>query len=207
MVNSCSRILSLWAAACLVSMVAWAQSSTTGTIEGRVRDQAGNAIQGAPVTGIANRAPAAAVTDSQALHARQPAPGTYKVRAEAPNKPPWCSTISSSASARGPRRYHARRRPDRDGNGHRSSTRCRREVGHDGGTYKVEGMPINYPSGATGGHANPQPGVSSGGAQVPAQSISGSGLENSTSSTANITSTGYGGMVRITPIMGRSGPA
>ena len=82
-----SRILSLAFATLLVSLTAWAQSSTTGVIEGRVRDQAGNAVSDATVTAVANRAPAATVTDSQGRYtlANLP-PGTYTVRAEAPGK-------------------------------------------------------------------------------------------------------------------------
>jgi hypothetical protein len=60
-----SRILLLGAAALFVSLSAWAQSSTTGVIEGKVRDQAGTAVADATITGVANRGPSATVTDSQ----------------------------------------------------------------------------------------------------------------------------------------------
>ena len=63
-VNRWSRVLSVWAGTLLVTVTAWAQSSTTGVIEGRVRDQEGNAVVGATVTGLANRSPSAAVTDA-----------------------------------------------------------------------------------------------------------------------------------------------
>ena len=87
MSNNSFRGLLIWVAALLVSMTAWAQTSTTGVIEGRVRDQEGNPIAGATVTGVANRAPAAGVTDAQGRYtlANLP-PGSYKVRAEAPSK-------------------------------------------------------------------------------------------------------------------------
>jgi Carboxypeptidase regulatory-like domain len=82
-----SRGLLLWVAALFVSMAAWAQSSTTGVIEGRVRDQAGNPIADATVTGMGNRSPSVAVTDKQGRYtlANLP-PGNYKVRAEAPGE-------------------------------------------------------------------------------------------------------------------------
>jgi hypothetical protein len=82
-----SRILLLAAAALLVSLTAWAQSSTTGVIEGRVRDQAGNAIADATVSAVANRAPASTVADGQGRYnlANLP-PGEYTIRAEAPGK-------------------------------------------------------------------------------------------------------------------------
>src|SRR5262245_11696627 len=87
MVNRWIRVLSIWVAVLFVSLSAWGQSSTTGTIEGRVRDHTGNAISGATVTAIANRAPAAAVSDSQGRYTiSNLPPGTYKVRAEAPGK-------------------------------------------------------------------------------------------------------------------------
>ena len=87
MVKRWSRILSLCAAALLVSLTAWAQSSTTGVIEGRVRDQAGNPVGDATVTGAANRAPSATVTDSEGRYTLQNLPpGIYKVRAEANGK-------------------------------------------------------------------------------------------------------------------------
>jgi hypothetical protein len=81
------RVLPLWVAAFLVSLSASAQSSTTGVLEGRVRDQAGNPIAEATVTGVGNRAPSATVTDKQGRYtlANLP-PGNYKVRAEAPGK-------------------------------------------------------------------------------------------------------------------------
>ena len=87
MVKRWSRILLLCATALLVSLSAWAQSSTTGVVEGRVRDQAGNPVADATVTGAANRAPSATVTDSEGRYtlANLP-PGIYKVRAEATGK-------------------------------------------------------------------------------------------------------------------------
>jgi protocatechuate 3,4-dioxygenase beta subunit len=81
------RKLMILGVAFCVPLAAWAQSSTTGTIEGRVRDQAGTAVSDATVTGVANRAPMATVTDSEGRYtlANLP-PGVYKVRAEAPGK-------------------------------------------------------------------------------------------------------------------------
>jgi outer membrane receptor protein involved in Fe transport len=76
-------------AACLIALSAWAQTSTTGVVEGRVRDQAGNPVADATITAVANRAPAAAVTDAQGRYVLSNLPpGTYKVRAEATGKAP-----------------------------------------------------------------------------------------------------------------------
>src|SRR5262249_17301518 len=82
-----SRFLLIAVIACLLALPALAQTSTTGLIEGRVRDQAGNPIKEATVSAVANRAPASAVVDAQGRFtiANLP-PGTYKVRAEAPGK-------------------------------------------------------------------------------------------------------------------------
>src|SRR5262249_62242969 len=88
MVKRWPRLL-LCAIACLTALSAWAQTATTGVIEGRLRDQAGNPIAGATVTAMANRAPGSAVTDSQGRFVLPNLqPGTYKVRAEAPGKAP-----------------------------------------------------------------------------------------------------------------------
>jgi hypothetical protein len=87
MTKSWSRVLALLAATLLTSLSVWAQSSTTGVIEGRVRDQAGNPVADATVSCVANRAPESTVTDKQGRYtlANLP-PGTYRVRAEAQGK-------------------------------------------------------------------------------------------------------------------------
>ena len=200
MVNKWLRILSLWAVALLVSMTAWAQSSTTGTIEGRVRDQAGNGIAGASVTGIANRSPSAAVTDSQGRYtlANLP-PGTYKVRAEAPGKS--AVVLDDIVVSIG-----TRSRVDITlvaGQTETVTVTAQAPVVDTksvttGGSYKVENFIDQLPVGRNlAATLTLAPGVASGGGTGAGNySISGSsGLENSyIVDGVNITSTGYGGI-------------
>jgi len=200
MVNRWSRILSLWAAALLVSVTAWAQSSTTGIIEGRVRDQAGNAIAGATVTGVANRSPSAAVTDGQGRYtlANLP-PGIYKVRAEAPGKAAVVlDEINVSIATRS--------RVDITlvaGQTETVTVTAQAPVVDTksvttGGTFKVEKFIDQLPVGRNlAATLTLAPGVASGGGTGAGNySISGSsGLENSyIVDGVNITSTGYGGI-------------
>jgi outer membrane receptor protein involved in Fe transport len=200
MVIRWSRILSLWAAALLVSLTAWGQSSTTGTIEGRVRDQAGNAIAGATVTGIANRSPSSAVTDSQGRYtlANLP-PGTYKVRAEAPDK---ASVVLDEIVVS----IGTRSRVDITlvaGQTESVTVTAQAPVVDTksvttGGTFKVEKFIDQLPVGRNlAATLTLAPGVASGGGTGAGNySISGSsGLENSyIVDGVNITSTGYGGI-------------
>jgi outer membrane receptor protein involved in Fe transport len=211
MVNRWSRILSLWAAALLVSVTAWAQSSTTGIIEGRVRDQAGNAVEGATVTGIANRSPSAAVTDAQGRYTlANLLPGTYKVRAEAPNK---ASVVLDDVRVS----IATRTRVDITlvaGQTETVTVTAQAPVVDTksvttGGTYKVEKFIDQLPVGRNlAATLTLAPGVSSGGGTGAGNdSISGSsGLENSyIVDGVNITSTGYGGIGTYNAVYGSLG--
>ena len=212
MVNRWLRILSLWAAALLVSVTAWAQSSTTGIIEGRVRDQAGSAIVGATVTGVANRSPSAAVTDSQGRYtlANLP-PGTYRVRAEAPGKS--AVVLDEIVVSIG-----TRSRVDITlvaGQTETVTVTAQAPVVDTksvttGGTFKVEKFIDQLPVGRNlAATLTLAPGVgSAGGAALNGNpSISGSsGLENSyIVDGVNITSTGYGGIGTFNTVFGSLG--
>jgi len=211
MVNKWLRILSLWAAALLVSVTAWAQSSTTGIIEGRVRDQAGNAIVGATVTGVANRSPSAAVTDGQGRYtlANLP-PGIYKVRAEAPGKAAVVlDEINVSIATRS--------RVDITlvaGQTETVTVTAQAPVVDTksvttGATFKVEKFIDQLPVGRNlAATLTLAPGVASGGGTGAGNnSISGSsGLENSyIVDGVNITSTGYGGIGTYNQVYGSLG--
>ena len=206
-----SRILALWAAALLVSLSAWAQSSTTGVIEGRVRDQAGNAIADATVTGVANRAPTATVTDSQGRYtlANLP-PGIYKVRCESPGK---AAVILDSIVVS----INTRSRVDVTmvaGQTETVTVTSEAPVVDTksvttGGNFKVTNFIDQLPVGRNLAAALVlAPGVESGGGTGAGNnSISGaSGLENSyVVDGVNITNTGYGGIGSYNIIYGSLG--
>lgn len=206
-----SRILLLGAAALLVSLTAWAQSSTTGVIEGRVRDQAGNAVADATVTGMGNRAPSATVTDSQGRYtlANLP-PGDYKVRAEAPGKSAVVLDgviVSISTRTRVDITLVA---------GQTETVTVTAEAPMvdtksvtTGGNFKVENFIDKIPVGRNlAATLTLAPGVESGGGTGSGNySISGSsGLENSyIVDGVNITSTGYGGIGTYNGVYGSLG--
>jgi hypothetical protein len=206
-----SRILLLAAAALLVSLTAWAQSSTTGVIEGRVRDQAGNAIADATVTAVASRAPASTVSDSQGRYtlANLP-PGSYKVRAEAPGKSAVVLdgvTVSINTRTRVDLTLVA---------GQTETVTVTAEAPvvdtksvTTGGNFKVNGMIDQLPVGRNlAASLTLAPGVESGGGTGKGNnSISGaSGLENSyVVDGVNITNTGYGGIGSYNIIFGSLG--
>ena len=200
MTNKWFRGLLISVAALFLSMTAWAQTSTTGVIEGRVRDQEGNPIAGATVTGVANRAPAAGVTDLQGRYtlANLP-PGTYKVRAEAPGK---SSVVLDGVNVS----INTRTRVDITlVAGQTESVTVTAEAPvvdtksvTTGGSFKIENfiddLPVQRNLAST---LTLAPGVESGGGTGAGNnSISGSsGLENSyIVDGVNITNTGYGGI-------------
>lgn len=211
MVKRWSRILSLCAAALLVSLSAWAQSSTTGVIEGRVRDQAGNPVADATVTGAANRAPSATVTDSEGRYtlANLP-PGIYKVRAEANGK---ASVILDSVVVS----INTRTRVDVtmvEGQTETVTVTSEAPVVDTksvttGGNFKVANFIDQIPVGRNlAATLTLAPGVESGGGTGKGNnSISGSsGLENSyIVDGVNITSTGYGGIGTFNNVYGSLG--
>jgi outer membrane receptor protein involved in Fe transport len=211
MANRWFRILSLWAAALLVSITAWAQSSTTGVIEGRVRDQAGNPIAAATVTGIANRGPSTAVTDLQGRYtlANLP-PGSYKVRAEAPGK---ASVVLDGVTVS----INTRTRVDVTlvaGQTETVTVTAEAPVVDTksvttGGNFKVANFIDQLPVGRNlAASLTLAPGVESGGGTGAGNnSISGSsGLENSyVVDGVNITNTGYGGIGSYNIIYGSLG--
>ena len=211
MVKRWSRILSLCAAALLVSLTAWAQSSTTGVIEGRVRDQAGNPVADATMTGIANRSPSATVTDSQGRYtlANLP-PGIYKVRAEATGK---ASVVLDSVVVS----INTRTRVDVtmvEGQTETVTVTSEAPVVDTksvttGGNFKVANFIDQIPVGRNlAATLTLAPGVESGGGTGKGNnSISGSsGLENSyIVDGVNITSTGYGGIGTFNNVYGSLG--
>jgi len=211
MVKRWSRILSLCAAALLVSLTAWAQSSTTGVIEGRVRDQAGNPVGDATVTGAANRAPSATVTDSEGRYTLQNLPpGIYKVRAEANGK---ASVILDSVVVS----INTRTRVDItmvEGQTETVTVTSEAPVVDTksvttGGNFKVANFIDQIPVGRNlAATLTLAPGVESGGGTGKGNnSISGSsGLENSyIVDGVNITSTGYGGIGTFNNVYGSLG--
>jgi hypothetical protein len=188
-----------------------AQSSTTGVIEGRVRDQAGNAVADATVTASANRAPSTAVTDSQGRYtlANLP-PGNYKLRAEAPGKAAIVLddvVVSISTRTRVDVALIA---------GQTETVTVTAEAPMvdtksvtTGGNFKVanfiDQLPVGRNLAAT---LTLAPGVESGGGTGAGNySISGSsGLENSyIVDGVNITSTGYGGIGTYNAVFGSLG--
>jgi hypothetical protein len=204
-------VLSIWAAALFLSFTAWGQSSTTGTIEGRVRDQAGAGITGATVTAIASRSPSAVVTDSQGRYtiANLP-PGTYKVRAEAPGK----SAVSLDEVVVS---IGTRSRVDItlvEGQTETVTVTAQAPIVDTksvttGGNFKVDKFIDQLPVGRNlAATLTLAPGVESGGGTGAGNySISGSsGLENSyIVDGVNITSTGYGGIGTYNQVFGSLG--
>ncbi len=206
-----SRILLLAVAALLASLTAWAQSSTTGVIEGRVRDQAGNPVAEASVSGAANRAPSTTVTDSEGRYtlANLP-PGTYKVRAEAPGK---AAIILDSVVVS----INTRTRVDITMvAGQTETVTVTAEAPlvdtksvTTGGNFKVANFIDQIPVGRNlAATLTLAPGVESGGGTGAGNySMSGSsGLENSyIVDGVNITSTGYGGIGAFNQVFGSLG--
>jgi hypothetical protein len=211
MQNRWTRMLASLAVACLCALSAWAQTSTTGVIEGRVRDQAGNPVPDATVTAVANRAPASAVTDSQGRYtiANLP-PGIYKVRAEAPGKAPIVLdevSVSIQTKSRIDVTLVA---------GQTETVTVTAEAPvvdtksvTTGGSFKVDKFIDQLPVGRNlASTLTLAPGVASGGGTGAGNySISGSsGLENSyVVDGVNITNTGYGGIGSYNIIYGSLG--
>jgi hypothetical protein len=211
MVKRWSRLLLLCSMACLCALSAWAQTATTGVIEGRLRDQAGNPVAGATVTAVANRAPAAAVTDSQGRFVLPNLqPGTYKVRAEAPGKAPVVvDEIMVSINTRSRVDFTMVSGQTETVTVTAESPVVDTKSVTTGGTFSVAGLIDQVPVGrnlaATLALA---PGVESGlGTGAGNYSISGSsGLENSyVVDGVNITNTGYGGIGSYNIIYGSLG--
>src|SRR5262245_47654091 len=211
MLNRWTRSLLLGAMACLVSLSALAQTTTSGVIEGRVRDQAGNPIADATVTAVANRAPAASVTDSQGRFViPNLPPGTYKVRAEAPGK---AAVIQEPIVVS----INTRSRVDFTLVGGQTETVTVTAEAPivdtksvtTGGNFKVEDFIEQLPVGRNlAATLTLAPGVESGGGTGAGNySISGSsGLENSyIVDGVNITNTGYGGIGSYNIIFGSLG--
>src|SRR5262245_9259423 len=211
MVKRWTRSLLFGAMACLVALSALAQTTTSGVVEGRVRDQAGNPIADATVTAVANRAPAASVTDSQGRFViPNLPPGTYKVRAEAPGK---AAVIQEPIVVS----INSRSRVDFTLVGGQTETVTVTAEAPivdtksvtTGGNFKVddfiEQLPVGRNLAAT---LTLAPGVESGGGTGAGNySISGSsGLENSyVVDGVNITNTGYGGIGSYNIIYGSLG--
>jgi outer membrane receptor protein involved in Fe transport len=211
MQNRWTRMLASLAVACLFALSAWAQTSTTGVIEGRVRDQAGNPVADATVTAVANRAPASAVTDSQGRYtiANLP-PGIYKVRAEAAGKAPMVLDevpVSIQTKSRIDITLVA---------GQTETVTVTAEAPvvdaksvTTGGSFKVDKFIDQLPVGRNlAATLTLAPGVASGGGTGAGNySISGSsGLENSyVVDGVNITNTGYGGIGSYNIIYGSLG--
>ena len=211
MVKRWTRSLLFGAMACLVALSALAQTTTSGVIEGRVRDQAGNPIADATVTAVANRAPTASVTDSQGRFViPNLPPGTYKVRAEAPGK---AAVIQEPIVVS----INSRSRVDFTLVGGQTETVTVTAEAPivdtksvtTGGNFKVgefiDRVPVNRNLAATLALA---PGVESGGGTGAGNySMSGSsGLENSyVVDGVNITNTGYGGIGSYNIIYGSLG--
>jgi outer membrane receptor protein involved in Fe transport len=211
MFNRLTRSLLLGAIAGLVSLSALAQTTTSGVIEGRVRDQAGNPIADATVTAVANRAPTAAVTDSQGRFViPNLPPGTYKVRAESPGK---AAVIQEPIVVS----INARSRVDFTLVGGQTETVTVTAEAPivdtksvtTGGTFKVEDFIEQLPVGRNlAATLTLAPGVESGGGTGAGNySISGSsGLENSyVVDGVNITNTGYGGIGSYNIVFGSLG--
>src|SRR5262245_14841258 len=211
MLNRWTRSLLLGAMACLVSLSALAQTTTSGVIEGRVRDQAGNPIADATVTAVANRAPAASVTDSQGRFViPNLPPGTYKVRAEAPGK---AAVIQEPIVVS----INTRSRVDFTLVGGQTETvtvtaeapTVDTKSVTTGGNFKVEDFIEQLPVGRNlAATLTLAPGVESGGGTGAGNySISGSsGLENSyVVDGVNITNTGYGGIGSYNIVFGSLG--
>jgi carboxypeptidase family protein len=211
MVKRWTRSLLFGAMACLVALSALAQTTTSGVVEGRVRDQAGNPIADATVTAVANRAPAASVTDSQGRFViPNLPPGTYKVRAEAPGK---AAVIQEPIVVS----INSRSRVDFTLVGGQTETVTVTAEAPivdtksvtTGGNFKVddfiEQLPVGRNLAAT---LTLAPGVESGGGTGAGNySMSGSsGLENSyVVDGVNITNTGYGGIGSYNIIYGSLG--
>jgi outer membrane receptor protein involved in Fe transport len=195
----------------MLALSAWAQTATTGVIEGRIRDQAGNPIADATVTAVANRAPVAAVTDSQGrfVLANLP-PGTYKVRAESPGK---AAVIQEPIVVS----INQRSRVDFTLVGGQTETVTVTAEAPvvdtksvtTGGSFKVDDFIDQIPVGRNlAATLTLAPGVESGGGTGAGNySISGSsGLENSyVVDGVNITNTGYGGIGSYNIIFGSLG--
>jgi len=206
-----SRFLLIAVPACLLALPALAQTSTTGLIEGRVRDQAGNPIKEATVSAVANRAPASAVVDAQGRYtiANLP-PGTYKVRAEAPGK---AAVVQDEIVVSINTRTHvdftlASGQTETVTVTAESPTIDTKSV-TTGGTFKVEGLIDQIPVGRNlASTLTLAPGVASGlGTGSGNYAISGSsGLENSyIVDGVNITNTGYGGIGSYNIVYGSLG--
>lgn len=195
-----ARMILCLVAVCCFALSAWAQTSTTGVIEGRVRDQAGNPVADATVTAVANRAPAAAVTDAQGRYVLSNLPpGSYKVRAEANGKAPIVLdevTVSINTRTRLDVTLVA---------GQTETVTVTAEAPvvdaksvTTGGNFKVDKFIDQLPVGRNlASTLTLAPGVASGlGTGAGNYSISGSsGLENSyIVDGVNITNTGYGGI-------------
>ena len=206
-----TRMLLIWAAAFMVTLSAWAQSSTTGVIEGRVRDQAGNPVADATITAVSNRAPAAAVSDAQGRYTLgNLVPGTYKVRAEAPGKAPIVLdgvSVSMNTRSRVDITMVA---------GQTETVTVTAEAPivdtksvTTGGNFKVDNFIDQIPVGRNlAATLTLAPGVESGGGTGAGNySISGSsGLENSyIVDGVNITNTGYGGIGSFNIVFGSLG--
>jgi hypothetical protein len=211
MLKRWSRLLLLSSMACLLALSAWAQTATTGVIEGRLRDQAGNPVAAATVTAVANRAPIAAVTDSQGRFVLPNLqPGTYKVRAEAPGKAPVVvDEILVSINTRSRVDFTMVSGQTETVTVTAESPVVDTKSVTTGGTFSVAGLidqvPIGRNLAATLALA---PGVESGGGTGAGNySISGSsGLENSyVVDGVNITNTGYGGIGSYNIIYGSLG--
>ncbi|HEX4825056.1 MAG TPA: TonB-dependent receptor [Candidatus Polarisedimenticolaceae bacterium] len=205
------RMLFASAAACLLALSAWAQTSTTGVIEGRVRDQAGNPVADATVTAVANRAPAAVVTDAQGRYTLSNLPpGTYKVRAEAQGKAPIVLDEVSVS-------INTRTRVDVTlVTGQTETVTVTAEAPvvdtksvTTGGNFKVDKFVDQIPVGRNlASTLTLAPGVASGlGTGAGNYAISGSsGLENSyIVDGVNITNTGYGGIGSYNIVYGSLG--
>ena len=211
MVKRWTRSLLFGAMACLVALSALAQTTTSGVIEGRIRDQAGNPIADATVTAVSNRAPAASVTDSQGRFViPNLPPGTYKVRAEAPGK---AAVIQEPIVVS----INSRSRVDFTLVGGQTETVTVTAEAPivdtksvtTGGNFKVDDFIDQIPVGRNlAATLTLAPGVESGGGTGAGNySMSGSsGLENSyVVDGVNITNTGYGGIGSYNIIFGSLG--
>jgi len=211
MVKRWSRLLVLGSMACLMALSAWAQTATTGVIEGRLRDQAGNPVADATVTAVANRAPITAVTDSQGRFVLPNLqPGTYKVRAEGPGKAPVVQDgIVVSINTRSRVDFTMVAGQTETVTVTAESPVVDTKSVTTGGTFNVSGLIDQVPVGRNlAATLVLAPGVESGlGTGAGNYSISGSsGLENSyVVDGVNITNTGYGGIGSYNIVFGSLG--